>query len=367
MTTPGAPDLAAILTEAAELLGEPLTDPELLRSGPRATVIRASRRSGTVVAKRFRSSRPWVSGGFGFAREWAGLQCIPFAPELYAAASGLIVMEDVGRGPTLADLLLGDDPDAAREGLLAWATALGTSLEAARGRVDRFRDLIRQVDPQTRTAGGPPSPGLPRQALDRIAQHVPLDPRAADEVAVLALPEPSEDDDPFTASKITVGAGDFCPDNVIMSDVGPRIIDLEASSVIHVAAAGIDVVQPFSTCWCLASLPTELAWETQHTFDRALNPVTFRTPLSTIHLQRAGAAAALTMTEVSLPGLLRARPDDGAPPGMTAPSASRTRMAYRWRWVVERCPDLPGLQQTCDRLLEHFGWDSELPPYPAFN
>src|SRR5688572_8113988 len=53
-------------------------------------------------------------------------------PALLAAGQGTIVMEDLGSGPSLADLLLDDDRGAAECALLAWAGPLGRALAATR-------------------------------------------------------------------------------------------------------------------------------------------------------------------------------------------------------------------------------------------
>ena len=59
--------------------------------------------------------------------ELAALERLPSGtrPELLAHSDDVIVMSDLGDGPSLADLLLGDDARLAEAALLAWARTLG--------------------------------------------------------------------------------------------------------------------------------------------------------------------------------------------------------------------------------------------------
>ncbi|WP_036969663.1 hypothetical protein, partial [Promicromonospora kroppenstedtii] len=114
-----------------------LTDPVDLGGSARSQVLRCRvERAGddrpapsgtrqhlppTVIVKRF------LSDAGAFVRETVGLDVCPGTPTLLAQdqANGLIVMSDLGVLPTLADLLLGDDRDAAWDGARSWARALG--------------------------------------------------------------------------------------------------------------------------------------------------------------------------------------------------------------------------------------------------
>lgn len=64
------------------------------------------------------------------------------APRFMAddAATGILISEDLGHSPSLLDLLLGDDPLAARQGLLAFAHSLGTLHAQTAGRAAAYAD-----------------------------------------------------------------------------------------------------------------------------------------------------------------------------------------------------------------------------------
>lgn len=126
-----------ILRAAGEVVGVELSDPVDLGGNPRSVVLRCRTASGgSVVVKRF-GSEP--DGLRAFAAEAAGLSLRLAGPELLGvdASVPLVVMEDLGSAPTLADVLLGDDPRAALDGLSAWARGLGLlAVESVRRRDD---------------------------------------------------------------------------------------------------------------------------------------------------------------------------------------------------------------------------------------
>ena len=56
-----------------------------------------------------------------------------------------MVLEDLGRSPTLADKLLGDDARAAERALLSWARSLGRLHASTAGREADFDALSRRL------------------------------------------------------------------------------------------------------------------------------------------------------------------------------------------------------------------------------
>lgn len=349
------------LKAAAEVaLGAPLVSHAVLRGSIRSTVLRCRTADDrSVVVKQFASTRTVNnSGGYGFAREWAALQTVPDAPRMLAADTdlGLIVMEDLGTHPTLADVLLGDDADAARSGLLDWAGSVGRTLAADPAMADRFVALVRERDPASRTGGGPPSPQLATAGVDRLAaQGVRVPDRVAGELA--RMDRLSGD-----GSTRVLSPNDFCPDNALVTPDGIRLIDLEGTALHHPALAIAYLVMPFPTCWCLAAFPDGMSdelWQACCAAAPALATV-WEAPEWPEMLELACANHVLVMTELSLNGLL-----DGDIP--LAPASGRRRLASRWLWAADRLQTLPGVAELCRNALDHWpGWDPELPGYPAF-
>ena len=86
----------------------------------------------------------------------------------------------------------------------------------------------------------------------------------AGSVATIGFGDPADHVDELAVGKrllepdrrdAVVTPGDFCPDNVIFTGAGPRFVDLEGSSVHHLAMDAAYAATPFGTCWCLFDAP----------------------------------------------------------------------------------------------------------------
>ena len=114
---------------ASAALGVPRVRPAAARRLHRSEVLRCRVPAGSVVVKKYPDG-----SSASFAREVAGLTALDHTPDLLAVdrEHGLVVMSDLGTGPTLADLLLGDDREAAWAGALEWVEALADTLGRSR-------------------------------------------------------------------------------------------------------------------------------------------------------------------------------------------------------------------------------------------
>src|SRR5262245_14270761 len=95
-----------------------------------------------------------------FCNEWAGcamLGPLGLGPTAYAADAerGVLLMEDLGQGQTLAEMLTGEDPEAATAALLAYARTLGELHARTLGAEAAWRDLRRARGGAPRDAGAP--------------------------------------------------------------------------------------------------------------------------------------------------------------------------------------------------------------------
>ena len=82
--------------------------------------------------------------------EWSALEALegtprPVAPRLLAASVDppFLVMEDVGGAPSLASLLLGEDPAAASAALIAYAEGIADLHAVGIAHVDAFEQRMR--------------------------------------------------------------------------------------------------------------------------------------------------------------------------------------------------------------------------------
>lgn len=288
--------LAESVAEAAALLacafGRPCwLEQEQSFRGPRSrsAVLRlrvvdgASGMPRTVIAKRFRGPEgaPYdpadAAANSSRARllnEWAGARFLAevspadgFVPIAYAGdgARGLVLLEDLGDGECLADVLQAGDAVRATRALLAYATTLGRLHEATAGRSAAYARMRAAL---AADGGQPPrwdplrnwqTDGLApfQQACAALDLSIPggAEQELADAVATLATPGP------FDAYSVS----DACPDNHRWlegpTDAEPgtlRFFDMEFGGFQHALLDAAYVWQPFPTCWCVNRLPAEL-------------------------------------------------------------------------------------------------------------
>jgi hypothetical protein len=309
---------------AADALGVPVTDARPLGGSDRSVVLRCRTATGSVVVKKYPdgSSR-------AFAREVAGLTALDHTPELLAVdgARGLVVMSDLGTGPTLADLLLGDDPAAAWAGALEWVDALADALGRSRDAIAAFDATLGEVPADEPSAAARIGA---RMLLDDVL-GLPADPALdaeLDLVATLDHRDPGSD---------VVSPTDTCPDNAVRTADGWRFLDLEGATVHHAAYDAAYAAMPFSTCWCVFDPPPGFTDRLLDRFTSALGahlPDLVREPGWTRAVDLASAAWILAMTGWLLMGAGEDRPRVG-PPGLPSPSY-RQLLTTRWRWGAVR-------------------------------
>ncbi|MEU8386302.1 hypothetical protein [Streptosporangium sp. NPDC048865] len=328
-----------ILRAAGDVVGTELSDPVDLGGSPRTVVLRCRTASGgSVVVKKY-GTEP--DGLRAFTAEAAGLSLRLAGPGLLGvdASVPLLVMEDLGSAPTLADVLLGDDPRAARDGLSAWARGLGRLAAAS---VRRRADL---AGLSARYGMGVPSwdedpwparyaAGFPA-ALAGIGIEAP--PELAGELERIATTD-ADDYLAFTP-------GDTCPDNNLLTPDGLRLIDFESACYQPVFLTAAYCRMPFSSCWCVFRLPAGLAESIEETYrpPRASAIATIRAaPVTSSSIVRssanrrsrtAGARSAISRQKRSTSARRNATPSE--------PAIGQDRPGQTYS--VNRCDTKPGL------------------------
>ncbi|MBL0888544.1 hypothetical protein [Myceligenerans indicum] len=361
--------LADTVRLAGTALGRPLTDPVDLGGSRRSTVLRCrTEDGGTVVVKHFHAP------GSQFTRESAGLTLLERTPRLLAAdpEHQVIVMSDLGEDPpTLADLLLGPDREAAWTGARSWAHDLGTMVGESRPVADEARRRIDASRP-----GGPAhwdAAADLRHGLARLAALAPdgtdADVIEAELAGVTTLLDPGQ--------AAVVWPTDTCPDNAVLAPgpAGSRerwwFLDLEGTDVGHPALAAAYTLLPFATCWCVFEPPAGLTDELLAAFTAGLAehaPQVVASPAWERQVRLACAAYVVLVTGWLLDGALDARPLVG--PAGRSPSY-RQLVASRWRWgAVNLRADFPALARALAEAhrwsWDAWGADAELGGYPAF-
>ncbi|MEV0282781.1 hypothetical protein AB0H36_01550 [Kribbella sp. NPDC050820] len=180
----------------------------------------------------------------------------------------VMVMSDLGPGPTVQELLFGDDPEAATEGLLAMAR-LAAKLHSA-------------VDPQFAAA----------HEVRFLDHPLHLWPEVVDAAAELGFPPPGDvelaalTDD--LGSRATFTHGDLTPNNVVLVDGEARFVDLEGAGRRHpgMDAAGLRLPFPAYGYW--AVLPDDVLAQVDRAYRDGLGPLDDSTYE---HLMATGCAA----------------------------------------------------------------------------
>jgi hypothetical protein len=361
--------LAAAAPGVALLEGVRLVDPVDLGGSARSRVLRCRVEAGagaglpaTVIVKHF------LADAGGFARESAGLELCPRTPNLLAQdrAHRLVVMSDLGELPTLADLLLGDDPDAAWAGARTWARALGQAAGASRSRVAEARQHLADAEPWDAAADL-------RKGVDHLLDAATARPTPAGTATKAAIEAELEAALPLRTpgAAAIVSPTDTCPDNAVLGPDGWWFLDLEGTEVEHAALAAAYAMLPFATCWCVFDPPPGLTDQLFGEFSAGLAehaPDLVAEPGWSLAVRQACALYLVLVTGWLWKSTVEGRPSVG--PEGRSPSY-RQLMVSRWRWgALNLRADFPQLaaamRDAAAWALETWGPDVEPAGYRAF-
>jgi hypothetical protein len=221
-------------------------------------------------------------------------------------ALGFVVLEDLGSGSALEDLLVEDDPEAAAAGFVALAKAVGRMHASTRGRQDSFYAHLR---------GSGVSPQRDRVSL----ANTPL----SEYWATLRLLAGGDDGLPDTATAgsdlddvlawmsepgpmLVLSNGDLAPQNCRLSSGSARLLDFEAAKFQHALLDAAHLRLPFYGGPCWSRLPAEVSGTAEaafrHEFGKTCADV-LDEKTYTVGMAAATAAWAVTRL-VRLPKLL---------------------------------------------------------------
>jgi aminoglycoside phosphotransferase (APT) family kinase protein len=199
----------------------------------------------------------------GFEAELAALEFLSpmeaaVAPRLLGAdaSAGILIMEDLGPGSSLADSLLAGDRGRAEADLISYARAIAAMHAWSIGRSREYGQI------RARLAGSADGEVAP-DWMDAITRS--KEPFLA-MAAQLGLPTDGVDREIDSIRTLMAGTGyvglvhsDLCPDNTHIVDGRCRIIDFETSGWGPLALDVAYLLAPFPSCWCFARLPAEAA------------------------------------------------------------------------------------------------------------
>jgi hypothetical protein len=386
------PDIAGLVGAASAALGRQLTEPAVLSGGGGwSTLLRCAdpASAGGTVAGGTIAGGTAAGGTVGgstvivksypltgegpacFSAEAAGLALATgsgLTPDLLAADVDrlVVVMADLGSGPSMADVLLGDSAAEASAALLSWAEVCGELSAETSGRRGEIAGLL------ARYSAGPPATPF----LDELAESIP---RVADRAALLGVTAPAglAADLAEVASSVQPGEfavfspGDMCPDNNLLTPAGVRLLDFESAGLYPVFMDAAYIRMPFSTCWCVFRLPAELSQAAEARYRAAVSSVW--SELADDAVWQPGMRRAIAAWTMNSMGWLLRRSLEGDPPLDEVRTSPRARQLIRHRWQVlagelEAADDLPALAAFARALLAATAaWQvAELPLYPAF-
>ncbi|HVV23625.1 MAG TPA: hypothetical protein VHF06_29580 [Pseudonocardiaceae bacterium] len=359
-----------------------LAGPEDLGGSGSSTVLRVRVASTpfslprTLVVKRYGPAQPGAQGD-AFVQEAVSYQLFTalspeerMCPEMFAhdGTERLVVLEDLGRSPTLADKLLGSDARAAERALLSWSRSLGRLHASTAGREADFDALSRRLG-ATRVTDPLASAG--HQAFEELpellaeALGVVTSGAAHRRARASSWLLDSHSHRAFSPS-------DACPDNNVITSKGVRFLDFEGGCWRDVLLDAGYLRVPFPSCWCSFTLPAGMT----------------EAMVAAWRAEVRDVWPDLDDDDVLLPSLLDAqlfwvwvstwwflpRPGQDDQPLDGDRRAPRRSVALRSRWLqlakdAARAgePDVVDHAHTVVAALERrFAVHEDLPAYPAF-
>jgi Phosphotransferase enzyme family len=381
-----SPVLSAVEREAAQaLLSSAWAEPAEICTADlvwgRSHIVRLATSGGrSAILKRPRrppqrgEPRPYPPGGEpgreAFGVELASLEYLAgmpgsVAPRLLGAdvAAGILLMEELPAGRSLADLLLLGDRAAATAGMVAYASALGSVHAWSIGRTSEFERAQAPARARYSRAGGS-RPGW----LERIERGRGQFLQAA---SLLRVATEGADADIDTLIRVLAGErylsfvhGDLCADNVRLADGRIRIFDFERSGLGPAALDAAYLLAPFPTCWCFADVPADVAGLSMGAYRDALEAggvevgEDFDTELTAVLAGWVVARGAM------IDGAL----NHDRPWGTTTMRPRLLCWTARFAAAAARTGAFPRLRQVAEGLNDRFRslWpDAVIPAYPA--
>ncbi|MEE8157554.1 MAG: hypothetical protein V3T51_05310 [Gammaproteobacteria bacterium] len=294
---------------------------EILKSGRFAKVYRLSfsqapeNALGTVVVKRIlipddAGSRPedQVGSRQRFQNEWAGLTLLSsiestcaLVPTLIAARqeAGIVVMDDVIGNATLDQLLLGADPDAAKQGLLDMCVTLAVLHAGTSNLKQQYESAIAEGGP---AVVSPPPAQQCRHSLESVR----------DMAVALGVNAPRGLDDEieglesfFHGDGAFIGLlhNDACPDNFVTTDSGMKVWDFGFSSFGQFLVDGVYARMLFPSCWCVNRIPAGVLNEMEANYRQQLATVIPEAKDDKLYGQKMVEACAHLVTDMLFQGL----------------------------------------------------------------
>ena len=320
----------------------------------------------TVVLKRRREEN-FGDRARGFDAELAALEFLnsmetAIAPRLLGAdpSAGILVIEDLGPGSSLADSLLARDRGRAESDLVSYARAVGTMHAWSVGRSREYAELRAHHG----RSGSPMDPDWIAAIAKGKAPFLAVS-------AQLGLPTAGADSEIDALGALMSRSGpvglvhsDLCPDNTHIVDGDCRLIDFETSGWGPIALDAAYLLAPFPSCWCFASLPSAVA-------DPAL--LAYRDQVTNAGVDlgadwETALAAALAGSVVGRGAAISRALNEDRDWGTTTIRPRLLTWLHSFISAASRTGALPRLRSVAEAMHEQLGrrWpDAAVPDFPA--
>jgi Phosphotransferase enzyme family len=358
-----------VVTEAAEVVGE----------RARSSIHRLSLSGGAIQHVILKRSKPaeredLTESVQDFCNEWAALQLLStVAPQTVAPRffggdleQRLLLMEDLGAAPSLADRLLAPDREEAEVACLAYARCLGRLHAATTGKGTAYLDMLRSIT-------GKESPDPWHERVQRIFSQLAASLASAGvelDAACLSEVQALGESLLLKASAAVLTHGDPCPDNALVVDGEMRLIDFEFAGLRPPLVDGAYGRVPFPTCWCVSRLPQNLVSAMETSYREELRQASSWVGDEQAWRRAVVEASAFWLVSDVAEWLLPVALKEERVWGI---STFRQRLLMRLPLFTELTREyghLPALghlaQQFADRLVRRWPELEPMPLYPAF-
>ncbi len=284
----------------------------------------------------------------------------------------LIVLADLGAGPTLADRLLSDDPESAESAVLEWAGAVGRVQAASTGLRHKFNTKLAALSPL-----GPPAVDTSAESLsDAVGVLTRTLPRLGVTIRAAALEElhglADALDVSATGSPGALVPGDTCPSNAVETEHGMVLLDFEGAEYRHLAWEAAYLSVPWPSCWCSWRLPAQVSVKALDRWQQSL--VTTTPFVATAGFADDLARATIGWVFISAGWFLAAALDGDPPPSNPARRplipTRRALLQHRLRGAAEYettvLPELRQLAAETHQATTRVWGPHPLPLAPAF-
>lgn len=370
--------VAAVVACAATVLGDvSVLEWTPLVSSDRALVARVT--LATREGRRSLIAKVPGPAGTGGTREQAALAvlnslAVPHVPALLAVGENppLLLLQDAGSGPSLAERLLGQDPAQAAAAVLAWAETVARVQAASLRAGMAFREALTALSP----LGAPPVDTTEETTASAAATLARLLPELGVDAPEESLHELCSIGRALSADPDAVEGpwalmpGDTCPDNNLETAAGLVLLDFEWAEYRHVAWEAAYLTVPWPSCWCSWRLPPEITGAALSRWRAVLTPALPGVAAADLDeaLERATIAWCFVSIAWLLPQALAGDPPSADPRRRPRPGR-RTLIQHRLSVAAEAARStspLGHLAQEALHAAQRCWGELELPLAPAW-